>query len=75
VDPSLWVGDLAGVVGEEFGVPAGRVEEVVVAGALQGQVVEGGRPAVENPTPSELRPTSVIEPTASATFASWVKHA
>jgi hypothetical protein len=38
-----------GVVGEEFGVPAGGVEEVVVAGALQGEVVEGGGSAVEDP--------------------------
>jgi hypothetical protein len=70
MDLSLLVGDLEGVVGEEFGVPAGRVEEVVVPGTQEGEVVQGGRSAVENPTPSELRPTSVIEPTTSPTFAS-----
>jgi hypothetical protein len=31
-------------------VPAGRVEQMVVAGALQGEIVEGRWPAVENPT-------------------------
>jgi hypothetical protein len=30
VDQSPWVGDFEVVVGEEFGVPAGGVEEVVV---------------------------------------------
>jgi hypothetical protein len=32
------VGDLEGGVGEEFGVPASVVEEVVVAGAEQHEV-------------------------------------
>jgi hypothetical protein len=38
VDLSLWVGDLEGGVGEEFGVPAGAVEEVVVAAADEDEV-------------------------------------
>jgi hypothetical protein len=33
VDVSLGVGDLEGVVGEEFGVPAGRVQQVEVLAA------------------------------------------
>jgi hypothetical protein len=41
-DSSGGVGDLEGGVGEEFGVPAGFVEEVVVPGALQHQVGELG---------------------------------
>jgi hypothetical protein len=32
------VGDLEGVVGEEFGVPVGMVEEVVVSGADEHEV-------------------------------------
>ena len=43
---ALGVGDFEGGVGEEFGVPVGGVEEVVVAGAQQGEVRELGRPAV-----------------------------
>jgi hypothetical protein len=39
------VGDFEGAVGEEFGVPAGPVEEVVVAAAQQHQVGELGRAA------------------------------
>jgi hypothetical protein len=38
VDLSLWVDDLKGGVGEEFGVPAGRVEEVMVAAAEEHEV-------------------------------------
>src|SRR4029453_13323446 len=38
-----------GLGGEEFGVPAGGVEQVVVAAALQGEVVEAGGSAVEDP--------------------------
>jgi hypothetical protein len=34
----LGVGDLEGGVGEEFGVPAGAVEQMVMAGAEQHQV-------------------------------------
>ena len=45
----MGVGDLESGVGEEFGVPAGAVEEVVVAGTLQGEVVKRGRPAVGDP--------------------------
>jgi hypothetical protein len=36
------VGDFEGGVGEEFGVPAGVVEEVVVSAAEQHQVGELG---------------------------------
>ena len=39
------VGDFEGGVGEEFGVPAGSVEEVVVAAAQQDAVGELGWPA------------------------------
>jgi hypothetical protein len=39
-DPAVGVGDLEGGVGEELGVPAGGVEEVVVAGAGEGEVVQ-----------------------------------
>jgi len=38
VDLSSWVGDFEGGVGEEFGVPAGGVEEVVVPGAQEDEV-------------------------------------
>jgi len=48
-DPAVGGGDLEGGVGEEFGVPAEGVEQVVVAGALQGQVVERRWPAVDHP--------------------------
>jgi hypothetical protein len=47
----LGVGDVEGVVGEEFGVPAGAVEEVVMPGAEQDEVGElggaAGLPGVE----------------------------
>jgi hypothetical protein len=43
------VGDLEGGVGEEFGVPAGAVEQVVMPGTQQHEVVEGGGPAVGDP--------------------------
>jgi hypothetical protein len=42
----LGVGDFEGGVGEEFGVPCGGLEEVVVPGAQQGEVRELGRAAV-----------------------------
>src|SRR5215218_10253797 len=41
-DPAPGVGDFEGGVGEEFGVPAGPVEQVVVAGAQEHEVVEAG---------------------------------
>ena len=37
-DVSYGVGDLEGVVGEELGVPAGMVEEVVMAAAQEQQI-------------------------------------
>ena len=43
---ALGVGDVEGGVGEELGVPAGLVEEVVVAAAEQDEVREGGGAAV-----------------------------
>ena len=46
---AVGVGDLEGVVGEEFGVPGGAVEEVVVAAADEDEVVEGGGPAPGHP--------------------------
>jgi hypothetical protein len=38
VGVAVGVGDLEGVVGEEFGVPAGAVEEVVAASTDEGDV-------------------------------------
>ena len=40
------VGDFEGGVGEQFEVPAGSVDQVVVSGAEQDQIVEAGGSAV-----------------------------
>src|ERR671911_287702 len=45
-DPASGVGGFEGGVGEEFGVPAGAVEQVMMPGTEQHQVVEPGGAAV-----------------------------
>jgi hypothetical protein len=49
VGATVGVGDLERGVGQELGVPAGGVEEVVVAGADEHEVVEGCRAAMGDP--------------------------
>ena len=56
---ALGVGDFEGGVGEEFGVPCGGVEEVVVPGAQQGEVPRPlplGQPANRRDRFSDLDP-------------------
>src|SRR5215216_3877335 len=45
-DPASGIGDFEGGVGEEFGVPAGPVEQVMMPRAQEHQVVEPGGAAV-----------------------------
>ena len=49
VDRPCGVGDLEGVVGQELGVPAGRMQQVVVPRAEEHEVVEGSRSAAGDP--------------------------
>jgi hypothetical protein len=57
VEGAVGGGDLDGAVGEEFDVPAGLVEDVVVAGAEHDQVA---RTFSVVPAPgSDLHPSSV----------------
>jgi hypothetical protein len=49
VGATAGVGDFERGVGQELGVPAGGVEEVVVAGADEHDVVEGCRAAMGDP--------------------------
>ena len=49
MDPSGGVGDLEGVVGQELRLPTGRVQQVMVPGTDEHEIVEGGGAAAGDP--------------------------